>query len=97
MGFNGLLAVGVISEFGEAVYCRLSDFVIGGRCFLWLDVCVWLRHGPKCLCVFVVCVYHVDDVFGCLVYLRRGKVLIRGKVLEEVIGGRVSLLSVGIS
>jgi hypothetical protein len=97
LGIDGLLAVGVISEYGEAAYLSVVRLWYRWSEFVWLNLCGWLRHGPYCLCELVVFVYHVDDVFGCLVYLRRGNVLGGCKVLEEVIGGRVSLLGVWVS
>ncbi len=39
-------------------------------------------------------VYHVNEVFGYLVYLLRGEVLGGCKALKEVIGGCVSLMGV---
>ncbi len=45
----------------------------------------------------MVCVYHVNGAFGCLVYLHRGKVIGGRNILEEVKSGFLSLLGVLVS
>jgi hypothetical protein len=47
--------------------------------------------------MFVVCVYHINDVLGGLVCYRRGEVTLFRDFLKEVIGVFLSLFGVLIS